>query len=232
MKYEKGSFITVPTSSIVGIGVGPQALYMWLCSFANNSGECFPSRSTLAERLGCSERAVDGYIDELIRLGLLIKEQRFSKNKQISNNYYLPLGGAKSARGVAESAPTPSQNLRTELNPVVTQSTKLYTVSETEREKRPTYSESQGYDTKATQRLLKHSEEFIGHKWPAEGKQKRFIADILRAGFKEEKVWACFVSLGDDEFWGPKGYDWATVSSQIGKVKKTKAPIKSYGVKK
>lgn len=120
MKYEKGSFITVPTSSIVGIGVGPQSLYMWLCSHANNDGECFPSRSTLAAKMGCSERALDGYLDELISLGLVIKEPRFNENKQTSNKYYLPLGVAKSARGVAESAPTPSQNLRTELNPVLT----------------------------------------------------------------------------------------------------------------
>lgn len=123
MKYDKGSFITVPTSSILGIGVGPQALYMWLCSYANKDGECFPSRGTLANDIGCSERALDGYLEELISLGLVVKEQRFSNNKQVSNNYYLPLGVAKYARGVAESAPTPSQNLRTELNPVLTQST-------------------------------------------------------------------------------------------------------------
>lgn len=126
MKYEKGSFITVPhRSSILGIGAGPQALYMWLCSYANMEGECFPSRKTLAESIGCSERAIDTYIDELVVAGLVRKEPRYNENKQLSNNYYLPLGVQNLHPGVAEFAPTPSQNLRTELNPVLTQS--IYT---------------------------------------------------------------------------------------------------------
>ena len=92
MKYGKGAFITVPNGSILGIGMGPQALYMWLCSFANDSGSCFPSRATLAKNIGCSERAVDGYLDELIALGLVVKEPKYINNKQVSNSYYLPLG--------------------------------------------------------------------------------------------------------------------------------------------
>jgi hypothetical protein len=145
MKYQKGSFITVPTSSILGIGVGPQALYMWLCKHANNDGDCFPSRSTLANAMGCSERSVDGYLEELIQLGLVVKEPRYINNKQTSNNYYLPLGGAKSARGVANPATLASQNLRTELNPVLTQYnnssvtdvTQVYEFREDGRERKP-----------------------------------------------------------------------------------------------
>lgn len=137
MKYEKGTFITVPRASIIGIGVGPQSLYMWLCSYANNSDDCFPSRATLAEMMGCTERTVDGYLEELISLGLVEKESRYIEGRQTSNLYFLPLrvaenntgGVAKSARGeVAESAH--------ELNPVLTKTNELKYYIEEENPKK------------------------------------------------------------------------------------------------
>lgn len=124
MKYEKGSFITVPNrASILGIGAGPQALYMWLCAHANLEGECFPARSTLAKEIGCSDRSIDSYIETLTVAGLLKKEHQFSNNEFTSNKYWLPLGGSeKSSLGSEKSSPQVAKNLRIELNPVLTQS--------------------------------------------------------------------------------------------------------------
>lgn len=127
MKYEKGSFIIVPNrASVLGVSGMSQALYMWLCFHANQDGECFPSRSTLAEYLHCSVRSIDEYIKELSEAGLVIKENRFNDNEQSTNKYILPLWGgvkfapprANSALPRANSAHPPVQILRTELNPI------------------------------------------------------------------------------------------------------------------
>lgn len=217
--------------------MGARAVFVELCDMANDSGNCFPSRKTLAERINMSTDSVDRFLDELTAIGLVTRTRRTSPDGDYTSSLYqlmvLPHLSAPILGGIGIGTATGmGTDAHLTVSSVLTQTTELLIVPETEKEKRPTYSEIQGYDTKATQRLLKQSEEFIGHKWTAEGKQKRFIADVLRAGFSEEKAWECFVSLGDDEFWGQKGYDWATVCSQIGKVKKKKQPIKSYGVKK
>lgn len=108
MKYAKGSFITVPSAGLKGIGSGAQAVYLWLCDFSNRTGECFPSKGVLSELVGCSERSLDAYMEDLINAGLVIKEDRFIENRQTSNNYYLPVvdhGGVQILRGEgAESA--------------------------------------------------------------------------------------------------------------------------------
>jgi hypothetical protein len=241
MKYEKGSFITVPTSSILGIGIGPQALYMWLCSFANNDGECFPSRATLANRMGCSERAVDGYMQELIDIALVVKEQRFSNNKQVTNTYHLPIGVAKSARGVAESAPTPSQNLRTELNPVLTQSTKLYSADAEETTVEPDESVTstktlqrkelvrvKGYDPASVDRLMNKSALEFGIKFFNPLKQKKHISTLLAGGKSESECWELFIKCSEDDFWG-KSMDWGSVlefASRVQNVPKKRSIIK------
>lgn len=127
MKYDKGSFIVVPNrASVLGVSGMAQALYMWLCYYANQSGDCFPSRQTLSENLHCDEKTVDKYLKELIDFGLVSKVNRFENNKYTSNLYSLPMysrvgeniphSGENISLGVGES-------LRTELNPVLTQST-------------------------------------------------------------------------------------------------------------
>lgn len=120
MKYEKGSFITVPNvKHLEGIGPMPQAIYLWLCFFANQDGECFPSRATLAKAAGIKKlHTLDKYIDELIGLGLVIKENRFKENEQVSNNYYLPIidGGVapKTAypQGIKRHTPSPQNGIQ------------------------------------------------------------------------------------------------------------------------
>ena len=100
-----------------------QALYMWLCSYANESDECFPSRATLAADVGVSPRTIDAALELLIGASLVKKQVRYKENEQLSNLYTVIVkeGGAEFARGGAEFALPPVQNLRTELNPILTQ---------------------------------------------------------------------------------------------------------------
>lgn len=104
MKYEKGSFIVVPNvKNLEGLHPTAQCLYMWLCFHANQNGECYPSRATLARETSIKKlHTLDKYLNLLIDSALLIKENRFREKEQISNNYYIPiLGGVvpKTAQG-------------------------------------------------------------------------------------------------------------------------------------
>lgn len=78
---------------LAGLGMGPQAIYMWLCDFANTNGDCYPSRQLLVAKIGCDEKTIDRHLKTLVDAGLVLKEARFKDNKQTSNFYSLPLGG-------------------------------------------------------------------------------------------------------------------------------------------
>lgn len=115
MKYERGSFITVPSrDKLRGMHPTAQALYMWLCSYANETGNCFPSRSTLAEDVGCSESMVDNMLLSLEKEGLLKRKARKEGDRQLSNMYTvlvctLPHSGTPPSTEYA----TPSHDVRT-----------------------------------------------------------------------------------------------------------------------
>lgn len=116
MKYERGSFITVPSKETLrGLHPTAQALYMWLCAYANETGNCFPSRKTLAYDLNCSESMIDNMLGLLIEEGLLKKKGRKAGNEQLSNLYTvlivppLPLSGTPPTTEYA----TPSHDVRT-----------------------------------------------------------------------------------------------------------------------
>lgn len=88
MKYAQGSFITVPSREVLrGLHPTAQTIYMWLCSYANETGNCFPSRSTLATDARCSDRTVDEMLEILISKGLVRKKGRAEGDKQLSNLY-------------------------------------------------------------------------------------------------------------------------------------------------
>lgn len=100
MKYERGSFITVGSrDTLRGLHPTAQALYMWLSSYANETGNCFPSRKTLANDVGCSEDTVDKMLVMLVENGLISKEMRFSGGSQSSNMYTVLIkGGSRQNR--------------------------------------------------------------------------------------------------------------------------------------
>lgn len=121
MKYEKGSFITVPnTEMLSSLPSQAQTLFMWLCFYANQEGTCFPSRSTLAKKCGWNKsNTVDKWIKVLIQAEIIEKDKRFNKNEQLSNNYSIIIGGVAPANGLGSprkrTTPQPPQT-DTELN--------------------------------------------------------------------------------------------------------------------
>lgn len=127
MKYQKGSFITVPNKEALD-GLMPflQIVFLWICCYADDKGVCFPSRTTLARNSGCSLKTIDRAIEGLCNAGLLKKVKRIQDGKNLTNIYQIML--IESLSGVPESLPSVPQSLgvashsRTELNPVLTQS--------------------------------------------------------------------------------------------------------------
>lgn len=92
MKYEKGNFITVPNKSeLKKLDAQSQVLFMWLCSFTDEKGQCYPSVNRLAECCGLSRKTIIERVKILIDKGFLTKFHRFSENSQQSNLYQIHL---------------------------------------------------------------------------------------------------------------------------------------------
>ncbi len=130
MKYKKGTFVTVPNrDQIRGLPAHAQVVYLWLCSYSDEDGICYPSRTTLARDARISVRTVDVMIRLLEEKGIVERTERkdpLNRMRNLSNYYQVMIledvhpvqvvqgGGAGAARGVV-------QELRRELNPVLTQ---------------------------------------------------------------------------------------------------------------
>ncbi len=92
MKYEKGNFITVPNKrELKKLDAQSQVLFMWLCSFTDEKGQCYPSVNRLAECCGLSRNTIIERVKVLIEKGFLTKTERFSENSQQTNLYQIHL---------------------------------------------------------------------------------------------------------------------------------------------
>lgn len=88
MKYRKGNFVTVPNKALLkGQLPSTQVVFLWLCSYADEEGVCFPSRARLADDAGITMRTVDSAIKQLEDLGLLFKTQRVVDNEKKTSEY-------------------------------------------------------------------------------------------------------------------------------------------------
>lgn len=90
MKYKKGTFTVVPNMHILmGKPTELQTIFLWICSYANDEGQCYPSRAKLSRVCGIkSVRTVDKYLDELISCGLIDKETRKKPDGENYTNLY------------------------------------------------------------------------------------------------------------------------------------------------
>lgn len=90
MKYTKGTFVVVPNKEYLkGKPSEMQTLYFWICSYANEDGQCFPSRTRLAKEVGCNVRTIDKYMKVLIDEGFIIKQiRKVEGGKQNLSNIY------------------------------------------------------------------------------------------------------------------------------------------------
>ena len=57
-----------------------KAVYMYVKDRSNKDGQCYPAIGTIARELQLSRRTVERGIDDLIRAGLITKEQRWREN--------------------------------------------------------------------------------------------------------------------------------------------------------
>lgn len=105
MKYRQGSFITVPNKDLLD-GQPPyvQTLFMWLCHYANATGECFPSYATLCANTGVKITTLKKGMGILLKLGMIEKEAQYVENRQTTNMYVINIVGRgrhTTPRGVA-----------------------------------------------------------------------------------------------------------------------------------
>lgn len=94
MKYKNGTFVLVPNLQRLATKSSElQVIYMWLCTYADKNGKCFPSRTTLAKQAGCGIKTVDKYLQQLVDDGFITKETRSKSGtkEKLSNMYQLLL---------------------------------------------------------------------------------------------------------------------------------------------
>jgi hypothetical protein len=127
MKYEKGSFITIPNQKFLS-GLDPiaQTVFIWLCFHANQEGECFPSLLTISRESGMGKTSVKKAIVMLENQQLVIKENRKEGKKNMTNLYQIIIGGVgREATYLGrEATEGVGRHASRELNPIsLTQST-------------------------------------------------------------------------------------------------------------
>lgn len=112
MKYIAGDFITTPNKSVLrGQPAITQVVFMWLCSYANKDGTCYPSRKTLAKDAGITIRTVDAHLKKLEEIGVIVKTSRSDENVSRSNLYQIMLVEQNIHQGSAGNAPPPVQEM-------------------------------------------------------------------------------------------------------------------------
>lgn len=70
-----------------------KAVYMYLKDRSNQEGQCYPAIGTIAKELQLSRRTVERAIDDLVRAGLVTKEQRWRENGGRSSLLFTLKGG-------------------------------------------------------------------------------------------------------------------------------------------
>lgn len=89
MLYKKGTFVIVPNKNYLQ-GQKPivLAVFFWLCSFADEYGECFPSRQRIANDCCVTTKTVDSALKKLEELCLIEKIKRQKKDGDYQSNLY------------------------------------------------------------------------------------------------------------------------------------------------
>lgn len=97
MRYRTGDFTIVPNIGRLNVvSTQAQALFMWICSYSDDSGICFPSRSTLARLVNIkSPKNIDKYIKELKDNYFIevIKRKDEETGENMTNVYQILISG-------------------------------------------------------------------------------------------------------------------------------------------
>jgi hypothetical protein len=132
MRYQKGSFVTVPNKNIMqGQDPQTQVLFMWLCSYADEDGFCHPSIARLMRDCGMGRNTVIRRLEVLLELGVITRSHRFSDNKKTSNQYQIMLVSSPTeALPQSQSGTTPSATVGHRTKSNRTKSSELNTAGE------------------------------------------------------------------------------------------------------
>lgn len=129
MKYKKGTFVVLPNiSSLDRLPAACQAIYVWLCKYADDDGQCFPSRKKLAGHIDVDMRTVDKHLLLLEQLGLIKKTFRKKGESQTSNMYQILILGDEEVQIVrtpCEVIATPPREENVPLTIPTTNSTQI-----------------------------------------------------------------------------------------------------------
>lgn len=238
MRYEKGTFTTVPNKrALKGEDAYIECVFFWICGYADDDGICFPSIPTLAKDAGCSETSVHRAIRRLEEIGILRKTNRKEGNKNLSNVYQICLvvsdrhqggvsqapGGGASGTGElnpssltkpTEEAPRPAAPKRAALYREDHHSDDLEDVIDAETGQKV---HNRAFDTLPTLEIVRWAEARMGRKFPTFRKQMGCIAKMFDAGYTSDAIHACWERLEKDEFWSGRGFDFGIVLNEIGK---------------
>jgi len=86
MRSDTGPFSIVPEWVLDAVGAREVQLYTLLGRYADAEGDSFPSRTTLAKRMGCSTDTVDRAVKELVSVGALSVEHRTAESGDPTTN--------------------------------------------------------------------------------------------------------------------------------------------------
>lgn len=88
-EYIKGSFVIVPNYSWIPKMTGSTVkVYLALCKYANDQGQCYPSQGTIADWLGISRMQVSRAVKELKEMGLVTSIPQQRKDGGWTSNLY------------------------------------------------------------------------------------------------------------------------------------------------
>lgn len=212
MKYDKDSYVVIPNKKTIrGEASTVQSVYFWICDHADAGGECWPSIKTLAKEAGCSERTVDAAVKRLVELGILTKSNRFKDNEQQTNIYQINLVSAPPS---ATIAPPLAQPLRTELNPIRTQSNitakAVFTIEPEDKPRKNTKSEALPYE-----KALRWAENRTGRKFINRVKQYTALKKARSVGITGPQLTERWEELESKPFHEENGIDWCMVVSSF-----------------
>lgn len=216
MKYEKGSFITIPNKyALRKLTLGARAVFLEVCDFADADGMCFPSRSLIAKNIQMSTDSVDRFIGELVENGLLEKSGRVRKDGSRTTNEYqiLLVGSRTDAEGGSRTHP------EAELYPVLTQTTipradarplEIVETFEESESKRPRLAKPK---QKAYDELIAWSERERGFPFLKTARLKQYTAFRIAGenGIPHTALVERWEEMSGDKFWKEKGFDWMNV---------------------
>lgn len=103
-RLRRGFGIVAKAVARSDLSLSAKALYLVLCSYADDEGVCYPSNETLANDLRTTSRSVQNWLVELVEADVIVRERRFDGERETTSTTRL-VDAVVSYRGVADDTP-------------------------------------------------------------------------------------------------------------------------------